>query len=94
MAKTIEEKIQELEKELKQAKALAAKKKSLEKAQLAQAERAKDTRKKILLGAFILDGGVDPLSLLNQKGFNLDQWLLRDDERAIFGLKSLTENAS
>jgi large subunit ribosomal protein L7/L12 len=88
MAK-IEDTIATLEAKLKQAKA----KKQLIEAQKrtaqAKAKRAEDTRRKVLMGAFVLErleaGGVSAQSF--QHGGKLfSSWLTRDDDRALFGL--------
>lgn len=83
MAKTLKDKISSLELQLKQAKALAAKQSAKELAAKVKKDRLLDTRRKVLVGAFVLEGG-DPLKLVNGKGETLDQWLTRPDERALF----------
>ena len=83
MAKTLKDKISSLELQLKQAKALAAKQSAKEQAAKVKKDRLLDTRRKVLVGAFVLEGG-DPLKLVNGKGQTLDQWLTRPDERALF----------
>lgn len=89
---TIENTIATLEAKLKQAKAkkqqIEARKRSLE----TKAERAKDTRRKILVGAAILakvERGEWPRDKLLTM---LDSALTRSDDRALFTLSETTEN--
>ena len=59
-----------------------------ERAKLSQAERKRDTRRKILVGATILkkveEGAFSEEKLLRL----LDEHLEREDDRALFGLKA------
>lgn len=56
----------------------------------AEATRAKDTRRKVLMGAFVLDqlerSGIGA-ALFICEGKRFDDWLTRQDERELFGLK-------
>ena len=88
---TIEKTIASLEAKLKQAKAkkqqIEARKRALE----TKEERAKDTRRKILVGATILakvDRGEWPKDKLLAM---LDLALTRPDDRALFDLPEATE---
>lgn len=88
---TIENTIASLEAKLKQAKAkkmqIEARKRALE----TKEERAKDTRRKILVGAAILakvDRGEWPKDKLLTM---LDSALTRSDDRALFSLPEVTE---
>lgn len=86
---TIENTIASLEAKLKQAKAkkqqIEARKRNLEK----KAERAKDTRRKILVGAAIL-AKVERGEWPKDKLLNLlDVSLSRPDDRALFDLPSV-----
>jgi hypothetical protein len=88
---TIENTIASLEAKLKQAKAkkmqIEARKRALE----AKEERAKDTRRKILVGAAILakvDRGEWPKDKLLTM---LDSALTRSDDRELFSLPEVTE---
>jgi hypothetical protein len=89
----LQEEIKKLEEKLKQKKALAAEKAARERRRenerLAAEARREDTRKKVLLGAFIMDistkQGQD-LTALNFMGVNFQDWLTREDDRALFGL--------
>jgi hypothetical protein len=86
---TIDEKIKLLEDKLKQEKAkkqkIEARKRTLE----SKAQRATDTRKKILVGAFMLDkmekNEETKIKVLGQ----LDQYLTRTDDRALFNLPAI-----
>ena len=86
---TIDEKIKLLEEKLKQEKAkkqkLEARKRHIE----SKAQRATNTRKKILAGAYMLDlmekNEAAKIKALSQ----LDQYLTRPDDRALFGLSPL-----
>ena len=88
---TIENTIASLEAKLKQAKAkkmqIEARKRALE----TKEERAKDTRRKILVGAAILatvDRGEWPKDKLLTM---LDSALTRSDDRELFSLPEVTE---
>lgn len=91
---TIENTIATLEAKLKQAKAkkqqIEARKRALE----TKEERAKDTRRKILVGAAILskvERGEWPKDKLLAM---LDSALIRPDDRALFGLSNATEETA
>lgn len=82
----IDAKIEALQAKLKQAKALKAKQEAQRRAKASKEERAKDTRRKILVGAAILakvERGEWPKDKLVQM---LDGFLTRPDERALFDL--------
>ena len=91
---TVDERIKLLEEKLKQEKAkkqkLEARKRHIE----SKAQRAADTRKKILVGAFMLDlmkkNEAAKLKALGQ----LDQYLTRSDDRALFGFSPLPKTAN
>lgn len=90
---TVDERIKLLEEKLKQEKAkkqkLEARRRHLE----SKAQRATDTRKKILVGAFMLDlmekNEATRIKALSQ----LDSYLTRPDDRAIFGFASMPAKA-
>ena len=92
MAK-IEETIEALQLKLKQAKArkqkIEAQRKALEKKQA----RAEETRRKILLGSFILEqckkNGIS-FALVTYESARLDDFLTRSDDRALFNLPTLS----
>jgi hypothetical protein len=82
-----EEKLADLEKQEAQLKARI----SREKARLREKERKQDTRRKIIAGALALehkDG--DFQHVLNRL---LDEYVTRPDDRALFGLDPLPEQA-
>lgn len=88
---TIDEKIKALETKLKQEKAKKQKMEAMKRAAETKAQRAQDTRKKILLGAFLMermeknpDYGVKVIA-------GLGEFLKRGDDRALFGLEPLTK---
>jgi len=90
---TIENTIATLEAKLKQAKAkkqqIEARKRALE----TKEERAKDTRRKILVGAAILakvERGEWPKDKLLAM---LDSALIRTDDRALFGLPNTNQSS-
>lgn len=92
MAKTIEETIASLEQKLKQAKALKQKQEARQRAIDAKLKRTADTRRKVLLGAFLLEhmerAGKNPLAF-SFEGKRFEPWLTRDDDRILFGAQPL-----
>lgn len=90
----ITEKIEQAEQRLKQLKALKQKQAARERAANAKKERAADTRRKILLGAFYLDQMERNEALKAQIVQKLDAYLTRADDRALFDLPPVADNAS
>lgn len=91
---TIDEKIKALETKLKQEKAKKQKMAAIQRAAETKALRANDTRKKILLGAFMLERmGKNP-DYAAKAVAGLDGFLKRDDDRALFGLAPLPKPES
>lgn len=89
---SIDDKIEALQTRLKQAKAIKAKAEARKRAAEVKAKRANDTRRKILVGSFVLaqmDKGGISASMVTYEGARLVDWLTRDDDRALFGLSSL-----
>lgn len=88
MAK-IEETIEALQLKLKQAKALKLKIEAQRKAVEKKKARSLDTRRKILLGAFVLEqckkNGIG-FDLVTYQNARLDDFLTRPDDRAVFDL--------
>lgn len=86
---TIDEKIKVLEEKLRQEKAkkqkIEARKKHLE----SKAQRAADTRKKILIGAFMLERMEKNEETKTKLIGQLDQYLTRADDRELFRLSPL-----
>ena len=94
MNKPINERIREAEERLKQLKAKQQQIEARKRAAEAKAKRAADTRKKILLGALALqlmesDGGQNAVFM-----DRLDRFLVRTDDRALFGLQPKGESAN
>lgn len=87
----IEKRIEDLEIKLKQAKALKQKQDAQLRAKLSKEQRAKDTRRKILVGAAILakvERGEWPKDKLLAM---MDATLSRNDDRALFDLEPATQ---
>lgn len=85
--------IDALETQLKEAKAKAQAITTRERVKAAKQARANETRRKVLIGAFVQTHG-DPL-ILALHGATLDSYLTREDDRLLFGLPLLqnhTEN--
>ena len=98
---TLDEQIAKLEEEhQKKISQLKAKNELLEARKLTaltKGRSAKDTRRKILAGALILDIIAKDEAAQNKFMPQLDKYLTRDDDRALFNLKPLskkTEDAS
>ena len=82
----IEDRIADLERRLKQAKALKQQQVARERAAEKKRQRSEETRRKILVGAVILakvERGEWPKERLREL---MDQALTRADDRALFGL--------
>lgn len=61
----------------------------------AKRHRADDLRRKILLGAFLLDRlQLDGVRALQVGGLHFSSWLSRDGDRELFGLALLAEGAA
>ena len=89
----IEDRIADLEKRLKQAKALKQQQVAREKAAERKRQRSEETRRKILVGAVILakvERGEWPQERLREL---MDQALTRADDRALFGLLPVPSEA-
>ncbi|MFN9450971.1 MAG: mobilization protein [Rubrivivax sp.] len=79
--------IERLKKELAQAEARQAAAQARERTRLRAAERARDTRRKILLGAYALEAlGQASAQLYLGNGKAFANWLIRADDRELFGL--------
>ena len=90
----IEDRIADLEKRLKQAKALKQQQVARSRAAEKKRQRSDETRRKILVGAVILakvDHGEWPKERLREW---MDKALTRADDRALFGLPTLSEEGS
>jgi hypothetical protein len=65
-----------------------------EKTKAKNAQRREEDRRKVLLGAFVLEHlkrGNVAASAFNLEGKTFADWLTRDDERALFGIPSTGE---
>ena len=82
-----QQKILELEKKLTELKARQRAEEARQRATQSKVERARDTRRKILVGAFVLDqlGSAGAVQLAIQ-GRSFSGWLNRNDDRALFDL--------
>ncbi|MCL2525416.1 MAG: mobilization protein [Betaproteobacteria bacterium] len=82
--------IDDLKKRLDEAKAKKQKIDAGIKARQSKKERAADNRRKILLGAFVLENlkkdGISAV-MFTYAGKRFDEWLKRPDDRALFGMK-------
>ena len=90
----IEDRIADLERRLKQAKALKQQQVARSRAAERKRQRSDETRRKILVGAVILakvEHGEWPKERLREL---MDQALTRADDRALFGLPTLSEEGS
>lgn len=79
--------------QLQQKKAAIEKAIALERAKAKSAQRRQDDRRKVLVGAFVLEqlqkNGLDAASF-TYEGKKFSAWLTREDERALFGLSAHT----
>ena len=90
----IEDRIADLERRLKQAKALKQQQVARERAAERKQQRSDETRRKILVGAVILakvEHGEWPKERLREW---MDKALTRADDRTLFGLPTLSEEGS
>lgn len=89
MASRIEERIKSIEAKLAEAKRMKKAQEALKAAKLTKAERAADTRKKILVGASVLlEAANDPVFSASL-AMILEARLTRDDDRKLLGLEPL-----
>lgn len=85
---TLRERLQQLEAAEKQAEQRA-------RVTAAKRQRQTDTRRKILLGAYVLDRlGAEQVAALEIRGQRFSAWLTRTDDRALFDLAPLVEGAA
>jgi hypothetical protein len=88
-AKTIEEKLAALKEKTKQLTAQKQRQDARQRAKNSKEERARDTRKKILVGALVL-AKVEKGESIPPHLPDLTNELTRDDDRALFGLPPLS----
>ena len=91
MAK-IEDTIAALEIKLKQAKALKQKVEARKRTLEQKADRATNTRRKILIGAFFLEKMEKNEDYKTKVLQQLVEYLKRSDDRALFGFETLPKN--
>ena len=91
----LEASIEAQQKKLGQLKAKRQAIEAREKAAEQKEKRAIDTRRKILLGSFVLSrSSTVNISTLDIGGAMLADYLTRDDDRALFGFSPLPKSAS
>lgn len=83
-----------LKEKLKQTKNEMAQRERQRKEKERRKERAIETRRKELVGAFFLDEAKRDPQIAMKLQAGLDSFLVRDDDRALFGLPPLSEAAS
>ena len=90
----IEDRIKAQEEKLKQLKALKQKQEAQKRAAEAKRSRITDTRRKVLVGAMMLEhmdkNEATKVSVMGK----LDAFLTRPDDRALFGLPEMPPNQS
>lgn len=89
---SIEVTITTLKTKLKQAEAKKQKMDAMKRAAETKAQRAHDTRKKILLGAFLMERMGKSPEYAAKVMPGLGEFLKRDDDRALFGLAPLPKS--
>lgn len=91
MSANLSRKIDNLSQKLAQLRAQKQQADALQRARTAAAGRKADTRRKILLGAFLIDQlGVDGAKQLKVQHMRLADWLSKPDDRELFGLPPST----
>lgn len=82
-------KVDELEKKLSQAKAAEQAIRTRDRSKTNKAERAADTRRKVLVGAFVMAQTGEKVSSMTLRGAKFTDYLTRDSDRTLFGLAPL-----
>lgn len=82
----LDDRIKAQEEKLKQLKALKQKQEAQKRVAEAKRTRAQDTRRKVLVGAMMLDQMDKNEATKRSVMAELDAFLVRDDDRALFGL--------
>lgn len=88
---TLEERIQSHAEQIKRLKALQHKQESRERAAKLKQERTSNNRRKILVGALILEEVKENEQRTAELMRKLDIFLVRSEERALFGLPQKAE---
>ena len=84
---TLQQQLENAKERVKQLKAKQQAVRARERAKEAKQKRADDTRKKILLGAYVL-AKYEPAKIQQV----MDDYLVEERDRALFGLKPKAEN--
>ncbi len=87
----LEATIEAQQKKLAQLKAQKQKMEALHKAKLTGLARRQDTRRKVLAGAMLIELMAKDTELQRQMLGKLSTFLVRPDDRALFGLRSVGE---
>lgn len=91
MIETAKKRKQEVDKRIKQLEARQDKAEAKKLHAVLKGQRAEDTRRKILIGAFVLEqmqrNGMEP-GMMSYESKRLADWLTRDDDRALFNLQA------
>lgn len=93
MASSIEDRIKAQEEKLKQLKALKQKQEAQKRAAEAKRTRTEDTRRKVLVGAMMLEHMEKNEATRSSVMAKLDAFLTRADDRELFGLPPRDKNA-
>lgn len=89
-----EAEIEALKKKLAEAKARKAKIEARQRAAESKKKRAEDTRRKILAGALVLELIEEKEETKRRFMEQLDKFLTREDDRALFGLYSKVQETA
>lgn len=89
---TIEDRIKAQEDKLKKLKALKQKQEAMKRSAEVKLNRANDTRRKILIGAMMLDHMEKNEATKTSVMTKLDAFLSRSDDRELFGLPKQENN--
>jgi large subunit ribosomal protein L7/L12 len=84
--KPVSERIKEAETKLKQLRAYQQKMDAQQRAAIAKKTRADDTRRKVLVGAMLLEKMGRDADTKKNIISQLDNWLSREDDRQLFDL--------
>lgn len=90
MTTAIEDRIKAQELKLKQLKALKQKQEAQLRAAKTKKERADDTRRKVLLGALLMERMTTDTQLAEETNLHLARWLTRPADRELFSLPPLS----
>lgn len=91
---TLQQRIEQAEQRVKQLKAQAQMKAARERAAQSKKARQDDTRRKILAGAWLLDEMTRDAEMRNQVRAALDSFLVRADDRVLFGFSTSEAGSS